>query len=155
MFRRAFKFVEAHPLELISVCFFAGHGIADYNRDVLDMNLTGFKRNNVDYLGETLSRVYWMAFHKDSDLFCYLSLNASSCEETWYMYQKAERKIAEARKLPALKDKYDYEFHRLVVKEYTGFTKRMCRRAMIRNKYYFKWLTAVVWDEFLWFLSFR
>jgi hypothetical protein len=58
----------------------------------------------------------------------------------------AER-VKELKSLDSYKNDRDYEIENTAADELVEYTRKMCRRAMIRNSFYMDWLMATLEDN--------
>lgn len=148
--------VLKHPAAAFPLFFgvsFTGFGVADYNREMSDIDLTGFTSRRTRDLGEELESLHNMASNCDEDAYHLLAWHATQCEETWYLNQKVKRELAEMKNLPELGRESECAIQQHITQGNYQFIRVMCRRGMIRNGHIFKWASVVLADEKVFFIA--
>jgi len=141
-----------HPIATACGISLLSFGLVDYNRniEISDVELKNFEQQTSEdfNLGELMEQFHARAFD-NSMTYGNIKITSDICIESYFLYQKAEKKKFELMEDPIFKENSKAEIESMIEDYYNVFAQRMSRRALIRNGYILKWFKAMVQDEFV------
>jgi len=144
------------PTVVLGCCsgfaFVGINAMLDYNRDISDYcDLSMFA---AEYPPSPNLEIHLKDLHKSTLnrtlTFNKLMANRSTCKEVYYLSEKALKRKEELQNDEYFKLQFnatiESTIESVIASEYNLFTRRMCRRSMIRNGYFSLWFKAT-WKE--------
>jgi hypothetical protein len=138
--RLAFSLFFLGPFGIFASTF----AVVDYNRKLPAGKLEGFKEaNRPESLRQCLKNLH----SNRVSPFTLIDAYESKCAETYVVHKLVTERVKELKGLDSYKSDVDYRIQMAAADELEEFTRKMCRRAMIRNSFYMDWLIATICDN--------
>jgi hypothetical protein len=123
--------------------FVASFAVADYNRELPAGKLEGFKGDkNPESLRQCLKKL-----NDKVSSYTLISSYGNECEELYVVNKLVADRVAELKALGVYKGEGDYKVRAHAISDLEGFTRKMCRRAMLRNSFYMDWFLETMYDN--------